>query len=80
MKWTYNKDTGIIKDENGYEIAQVTLNGDSTHINGLLIASAPELLKALEEIKDCYLPGKCDLDVLGLAKDAISKAKGEPHA
>ena len=48
MKWTYDKENGRITGEIG-EVARVTLNGDATNANGLLLAAAPELLEALEK-------------------------------
>ena len=76
MKWTYNEKTGLIKDSEGYIIADLGIN--QTDTNGLLLASAPELLAALEKILAKYLNDRTSygMAAMDIAKDAIAKAKG----
>ena len=86
MKWTYNKGTGLIKDSEGYIIADLGIN--QTHTNGLLLAAAPELLEALEKavgiLREYYFAAndntehteeEGDSDIWKL-EDVIAKAKG----
>ncbi|KKS07449.1 MAG: hypothetical protein UU61_C0016G0018 [Parcubacteria group bacterium GW2011_GWB1_41_4] len=79
MKWVYDRETGIVKEQDGYDIAQLFPISPSVHRIGYLIASTPELLESLKivtrEISIAYARGDCNLDILRLAKNAESIIK-----
>ncbi|WP_272656388.1 MULTISPECIES: hypothetical protein [unclassified Providencia] len=71
--------TATLEDANDNEIANLGLNAD--HYDLLLIAAAPELLKALIELTESAketIDGLGDLsDAIDTAKAAITKALGQ---
>lgn len=77
-------------EKDGFEVCQLFrtafLNDDysediefeNAKANANLIAAAPELLEALEQLLDCVInPDNFDRIVISDAQKAISKAKGE---
>ena len=92
MKWTYDRQSEEIRDEDGWGIAEVIIERKDTDTNGLLLAAAPELLAALEKavgiLKEYYFAAndntehteeEGDSDIWEF-EDVIAKAKGgEPR-
>ena len=72
--------TIVTEDPNGWEIADIRPDVPGFEANAALIAAAPDLLAALEEILDGYLYG-CDMKTkrenIKKANAAIARARGE---
>jgi len=85
MNWAFSKARGKVVDDENRTIAVVTACGrklaEADRI-GYLLAAAPELLEALEEvaklpIAPVYPDGPCvDKETMAEIRAAIAKAKG----
>lgn len=72
----------VVKGPNGVIIAQRALTqeqkrNDELYANAQLIAAAPELYEALENLMDFLFHGKKDRQMILRASAALAKARGE---
>lgn len=89
--WAHRNGRIFQVDNENLTIANVAraFDGDYSHANGYLLAAAPELLEALEDLmalaeeamlRANYDGGEYDIEAeLGDARAAIRKARGESH-
>jgi hypothetical protein len=79
--WTIHRDPSsdgrLIKDDVG-TVAYVFADDDGTEAR--LIAAAPDLLAALEAVRDYWAGGDCPQALWGQIAQSIARAKGEHNS
>jgi len=78
--WKVAPDLSIYSDQSYYKIAEIVAgdNDGECEANAQLIASAPDLVKTLEELS-LYVSHNGDEWVRNKARDALAKAMGEQY-
>ena len=77
--WTYDKKDGSIGTKDGLTVTAGSYGYDiaCSDADGILMASAPELLEALQEITKWMVFGELEGEMYQKARAVIAKATGE---
>ena len=77
--WIYDKKDGSIGTQDGLTVTAGSYGYDiaCSDADGILMASAPELLEALQEITKWMVVGELEGEMYQKARAVIAKATGE---